>query len=250
MRIPRRETVKNQRGFTLMEMVITIVLLGIVGVMSVELIMPIIGGYTNARATDRLYNEAKFAVERIDRELRMAIPNTLRETDGGTGVQFGLLADAGYYSDSHADNDKIEVDSTMYGNLNINDNLSIYNTDSVNFYNGNRVYQLTNKLAANIIQLDSNLTPHSPSRRLYLLDAPVTFYHSGTQLLRSFDYGLGSNNFGTSGGDVLATRVESATFTYNPGSLSRNATLQIDLTMAEKDLHLDYSHQIHIRNVP
>lgn len=252
MRNAVHRMIKCQQGFTLMEMVITIILLGIVGVMSVQMILPIISGYNDARTTDQLYNEAKFAIERIDRELRMAIPNTVRTVASDTGVQFGLLADAAYYSDSPASNSQIEVDATMggAGGLTVGDQLSVYNTNPGNFYNSTRVYQVTAPPVANIVQLNRPLVPHSPSRRFYMLNTPVTFYHSGTQLLRSFGYGLGSVNYGTSGGDVLATKVQNATFTYSPGTLSRNAYLQINLTMSNGGLTLNYSHRIHIRNMP
>jgi len=243
-------TDRSQKGFTLIEMVVTMVILGIVAVMSVQLIMPIFRGYIDARVVDRLYNEAKFAVERMDRELRMAIPNTMRTVPGDTGVQFGLLADAAYYSKGPADKKQIEVDATMGALLAIGDKLSIYNTNPNKFYNENRVYQIAALPGGNIIELNKKLNKHSPDRRFYLLKFPVTFYHSGTQILRSFGYNLASADYGTSGGNVLATRVQSATFTYTPGSLNRNAYIDIELTMADGDITLNYSHQIHVRNMP
>ena len=241
---------RGQKGFTLIEIVVTLVILGIVAVMSVQLIMPIFQGYTDARVVDRLYNEAKFAVERMTRELRMSIPNTVRTVPGDTGVQFGLLADAAYYSKGPANKKQIEVDATMGALLSLGDKLSIYNTNPAHFYNSVRVYQIAALPGGNIIQLDKNLNQHSPNRRFYLLNSPVTFYHSGTQLLRNFGYNLANAEYGTSGGNVLATRVQSATFTYSPGSLHRNAYIDIELTMADGDITLDYSHQIHVRNMP
>jgi len=236
----------NNHGFTLIEMIVTLLILGIVAVMTVQLIMPIFRGYVDARVVDRLYNEAKFAVERMDRELRMAIPNTVRTVASDTGVQFGLLSNVAYYSEGPADRSQIEVLETLA----IGDQLSIYNTNPNKFYTGNRIYQVTNLPGGNIIELDKKLKKNSPDRRYYLINTPVTFYHSGTRILRNFGYAIANAEDGTSGGNVLATRVQSATFTYNPGSKFRNAYIDIELTMADGDITLDYSHQVHVRNMP
>jgi MSHA biogenesis protein MshO len=240
----------KEQGFTLIEMVVTLLVLGIVAAMTVQLILPIFHGYIDARAVDLLYNEAKFAVERMDRELRMSIPNTVRTVAGDTGVQFGSLDDAAYYSKGPTNKSQIEVDTTMGGLLSVGDKLSIYNTNPNKFYSDNRIYQITSLLSGNIIELNKKLKRNSPDRRYYLIKSPVTFYHSGNRLLRSFGYNIANTEYGTSGGNVLATRVQSATFTYNPGSQYRNAYIDIQLTMTEGDISLDYSHQVHIRNIP
>ncbi|PLX83701.1 MAG: hypothetical protein C0618_12315 [Desulfuromonas sp.] len=240
-------------GFTLVEMVVVIVLLGIVGAMTSQLILPLLTSYTESRVVDRLYGDAKFAVERIDREIRMSIPNSLRTVASDTGIQFGRLKDAAYYSDRPANNKHIELDATTYPTMAVGDQLSIYNTNPNQFYNGNRNYQIDTLLAGNVVELDRKPAPQSPLRRFYCFDlaqSPVTFYHSGTQLIRSFGYGLGGAIDGTAGGNVVATNVQSAAFSYDPGNMTRNATLKIDLTMAANGISLNYSHKIHIRNMP
>jgi len=249
----RQKSRKAQSGFTLIELVVTITLLGVVGMMGVQSILPIVRGYVDARIVDRLYNEAKFSVERMDRELRMAIPNTVRPVTDNTGIQFGKLKKAGYYSTGPADRSQIEILEP----LTINDQLSIYNTNPNFFYfdstkpTESRIYTIDSLLGGNILQLNNKLKKDSPNRRYYQIDTPVTFYYSDNKLLRNFNYSIDINEYGTGGdGNALATKVYSATFTYSPETMHRNAYIDIRLIMEEGDITLEYNHRIHVRNTP
>lgn len=59
------------RGFTLIEAVSTIVILGIVGGIASNLILTGADGYLDASTTSELHTEASIGLDRISRELRM-----------------------------------------------------------------------------------------------------------------------------------------------------------------------------------
>lgn len=106
---------KKQKGFTLIESIITIIIIGIVS----STVSLIIGNYLeNYDATSRrtmMQTSAQLAVERISREIRIALPNSVCIPDVSATnctptiiaakpirdkVFFIKIKDAGYYQDS------------------------------------------------------------------------------------------------------------------------------------------------------
>ena len=91
--------IRRQRGVTLVEMIVTIVILGIVaGMISLFVRVPV-EGYLDASRRARLTNVADLALRRMTHELRQALPNSVRVTTDGmvTYVEFMLTHEGGYY---------------------------------------------------------------------------------------------------------------------------------------------------------
>lgn len=65
------------RGFTLIEMVITIILLGIVGLFLGNIAGQAMGIYVDTTAREALIQQGRFLTERMSRELREAVPNSV-----------------------------------------------------------------------------------------------------------------------------------------------------------------------------
>lgn len=60
----------SRRGFTLIELIATIVVLSVLGTVSAGIIFTATDGYLSASTTATLHNEASLAMDRITRELR------------------------------------------------------------------------------------------------------------------------------------------------------------------------------------
>lgn len=92
----------RQQGFTLIEMITVIIVLGIVGIGLGGFIRGGFGIYSDASGRQQILNETRFAVERLNRELRSAIPNSLRlRYDAAAPVQCLQYVPAewvGYYT--------------------------------------------------------------------------------------------------------------------------------------------------------
>lgn len=69
---------KFNYGFTLMEMVLVIIILGIMSVGISGFISLSTQTYLNATNRDEIIGNARFAIERLSRELRDAVPNSIR----------------------------------------------------------------------------------------------------------------------------------------------------------------------------
>jgi len=76
----------NQRGFTLVEMIVVIVITGIIGgIVAVFLRSPVEGYVTSARRAE-MTDIADTALRRISRDLRSALPNSVRVTGTCSGT--------------------------------------------------------------------------------------------------------------------------------------------------------------------
>lgn len=82
---------KNARGFTLAEMVIVIVITGIIGAVVAVFIRAPVQGYVDMVARAELADEADTVVRRMSRDLRLALPNSIRVTTSATTVFLELL---------------------------------------------------------------------------------------------------------------------------------------------------------------
>jgi len=96
-------SLRRARGFTLVELVIVIVITGIIGGMVAVFIRVPVQGYIDATARANLADTADIATRRIARDLRLALPNSVRVSPDGRYLEL-LLTKAGgrYLSDDDA----------------------------------------------------------------------------------------------------------------------------------------------------
>ena len=84
-------TSSRQAGFTLVEMVIVIVITGIIAAVVAVFIRLPVQGYVDTAARAELADEADTAVRRLSRDLRLALPNSVRVTSTPAGQFLELL---------------------------------------------------------------------------------------------------------------------------------------------------------------
>ncbi|HEX9174268.1 MAG TPA: prepilin-type N-terminal cleavage/methylation domain-containing protein [Telluria sp.] len=93
----RRPARRAARGFTLIEAVIVIVIIGVIGaIVGVFIRMPI-QGYADSVARAEVTDEADLALRRIARDLRLALPNSIRVNADGSAIEFLLTKTGGRY---------------------------------------------------------------------------------------------------------------------------------------------------------
>ena len=92
MRSPRAAA-----GFSLIELVIVIVLIGVLATVSVALIRQPIDASADVQRRARLADAADQAMARISRDLRLALPNSIRTSADGRAIEMLIAPMAGRY---------------------------------------------------------------------------------------------------------------------------------------------------------
>lgn len=264
-------------GFTLLELVTVLALLGIALVGVSTLLGNMSGIYLQSAEREKLLGESRFVLERLNRELRDAVPNSLRvnNTAGWSCLEFvPFTAVARYRNIVLAPDTSSTMDVVSMGPFNpiAGQWLLVFPQQDVEIYAASAQKV---QLHASPLSNDGNAFTYrlqlaqafgfgaaSPARRLYLLDAPVSYCALGNEIRRYQGYALQSSQpvpgSGLSNGALMARNLVNnlntqPLFVLAPPALTRNSLVQIQLEMAaaqDAGTVLSYSHLVQVSNVP
>ena len=255
-------------GFTLIEMIIVIVILGILSVGSVRFISQTTQGVIDSAERQRVASIGIIAMEKMSRELREALPNSIRVDGSGECIEFVPIAGGSQYTDIPiltASTTVMAVNTGYSGSLDTTyDRVAVFPASLSQVYGGADPGPISSVISAmsdankETITLSSahQFLVDSPQRRFFIVKDPVTFCYSGGFLYRYKNYGFQST-MGTSrpstfagGREVLVNSLTSATFSYVSATLSRNGVVTINLALSEGGETQTLDYEVIIRNVP
>jgi MSHA biogenesis protein MshO len=244
----------NVKGVTLVELIVVIAITSIIGAMVAIFIRRPVEGYADAARRASLTDEADTALRRMTRDLRLALPNSVRVDASGQFVEYIETTGGGRYRaevNSGGTGNTLDfsaADSTfdVLGPVPVLGNhivvYNLYNTGAVsNAYSGdNRAVFSAASVSSPNITIASKLFPEaSPAKRFHVVSGPVTYGCTGGQLLRYSGYAYNTVQVapptGATTTAVLAANVDTTTadrcqFVYTAGALSeRIATISIVL---------------------
>lgn len=279
---PVTDNSRAQRGVTLVEMVVAIVVTGILVALTSMFLRNQITSYTDVALRADLADEADTAVRRIMRDFRSAVPNSLRGSasvvefvpmrDGGryraeAGTTAGLSATNHLDFSSSTDN-SFEVlgpgVTVQAGDLLVIQNLGIAGAD---FYAGDTRRALTSTgtgLATLTYTVGASQFPFSSAQsRFQVATTPVTYaFEAATRTLwRYSGYPIQSAQVTTIAGldalagvskAALATDVDVAnsSFSYTAAALSRNGIISVRLTLSRNGESVTLFQQANVFNSP
>ena len=270
MRVAR---LSAQSGFTLVEIIVSIVIIGILGVGITNFIGRSTQGLVDTADRQHLAAIAWLVSEKVSRELRDALPNSFRvNNSSGTGTcieYIPTLGGSNYLSVPTlvaADNFEVvpfpnytaaDVDSTL-------DRVAVYPSSLSGLYSlassgviSSRVNQLSAGTTANALTLELSsahrFLTDSPARRLYIVRPPAMFCFVGGFLNYYSGYGFQASMPASSGltPAVVANQLSNASFTYTPGTLSRAGVVTLSFDVVDAgDATQSIAQEIQVRNVP
>lgn len=254
------------QGFSLTEAIMVIVITGILaGMVAVFIRKPVEGFFDTARRA-ALVDAADTALRRISRDLRAALPNSVRVS--GTALEFLHVRSAGRYREQ-GPGDPLDFTSADSSFDVLGPPISVQSGDSVVVYNlgvtGSDAYEGTStsrRIAAafgaslaNVAITSATQFPFaSPARRFQVVDTPVSYVCAGNQMRRYSGYAiLPAQSVPPAGsGALIADKIATGgcSFAYATGPSQREALVTLNLALTDSGETVSLLYQVHVNNVP
>jgi MSHA biogenesis protein MshO len=278
------------KGFTLIELITVIIVLGVVSVGISGFIRTGVEIYTDNTERDQLLGESRFVIERLTREIRSAIPNSVRLRSNNSRttqcIEFIPAEWVSFYTslsvvpDTTAAATIVEFANNPVGfELKSGDFAIVYPTN--NELDNNDVYHLTNGKRKEIISCSdigddtgcdtaddpegtAKLTvagafkDHSPASRLYIARKTISYCarKSNRSIYRN-EADITEEQVIYSSGALMAENInndfgdiDESPFRLYEPTLSRNSLVHILLAFEHNEEIINYSSEVHVPNVP
>ena len=273
-----------QRGFTLIEMVMVIVIMGVIGSIVAVFMKAPINAYFDTARRAALTDVADTAVRRMARDIRKALPNSIlnpnnqclefipTRTGGRYRAEVDALGNGDILNFAAADasfnmlgrNNALPADQRIVQN----DVIAVYNlgipgADAYSQDNTATVTAAPSESGAPVettIAIASTLTAGnmlfplaSGSNRFHVIPngENVVAYvcnpitHELRRTARTFAGAACPTT-----GAILARNVGSCNFVYNGSDLQRNALVQLSITFTDSGETVSLYHEVHVDNTP
>lgn len=283
-----KRPVTQQQGFTLVELIMVIVLIGIIGGVLTMQLLPAIKSYLLVGQRAGLTHQSDTALRRIVTEVRSAVPNSLRlgsseclelvpTKDGGRYRMAPDVAVSGAaYLDHTIGYSSFDVLTSFQDAPRAGDSIVIGNQNPDDVYQGRytgKVKAVTThgnpRLGESLVELNDPLrTPPGYEAGRFVVvpaEAHVVTYvctnpgldaqGTGTGELRRITdtaFHATPNCGAGNAGAVLASKVAACAFTYSPnqGATQESGFAQFQLTLSDKGEAVTLTVGAHVDNVP
>jgi MSHA biogenesis protein MshO len=263
------KSIKRQAGFTLIELVTVIVILGILSVGLSSFVKFGAQIFVDATDRDKILSSARFAIERLNRELRGSVPNSVRVSASGACLEFAPIAHSFVYIDIPVSPETNSATVTLVPTNKLFTAVEANNYSVVVYpLNSDDVYQTQLNKVFPLKSGDFSSTPHiltfdnavgfkddSTTQRLFIMKRSVMYCReNNNQLMRYKVDGHDTNGIaiitdkGT--GVLMAEDLVAATFTVGEGSHLRNGTVGINFEFSRNNEVINFNNEVQVPNVP
>jgi MSHA biogenesis protein MshO len=273
-----------------MELIIVIIIMGVMSLGIAGFIKLSTQTYLNVTERDELLANARFSVERLNREVRNVLPNSMRVgniTKSGEVVgqclEFVPIITSTVYTDIAVPPEAVsktlavipfKVTSNLdYTCIDCGDVVMVYPLSDAEVYQDHsdtlgKGFSIENYPASNASEIELKqavtFSENSPTQRAYIINSPVSYCVDGTanNITRYTNYGFNAvqqlpPNIVSSPALKLSLMALNLSFDNNnlpfsitPASLRRNAVVQMQLNFTRDSEEVLFDNAIHINNIP
>ena len=267
---PLAHTLVKKAGFTLIEMIMAIVVLGIIGIGTANFITLGTEVYVDAVGRDQVVSQTRYAMERITRDIREALPNSVRVATDGTVncIEFVPIEASSTYVNvpvlPEASANTVVVVQPPAASVGAN-KIVVYPLNAADVYTpqaatGN-IFSYSGVVASGTgtetVTLDASVLfdADSPTSRYYLVADAVSYCAdtSTGELKRYGGYWPTANQLTPTlavTGVLMAENIAEDVFSYSGATLLANAVVQMTFNIDRLGEVIEFHHEVHLVNVP
>jgi len=248
-------------GFTLVELIAVIVILAILASVGAGFVVNTFKAYSATQNRAALINSARPALERMSRQLRGALPYSLRLAASGRCLEFVPIAAGGNYLNPVPDSANgapasglistapfsIDFGQALYLSIGALSSAEIYGVSP-----GSRASVAATSATQVQLSAAKIWARNSVNRRFYLLNKPQAFCLVGSDLRVYESQDINATDVDlTASFALMAQGVSAVTpFSISGASENRNSLVTINLSFAKGAESLAFSQQVMVHNVP
>ena len=277
---------KSMQGFTLVELVTVIVILGILAIMATAFVRFATQIYIDSSNRDELTASARFTMERLNREFRTALPNSIRVTTSGgrqcieyVPVEASVVyIDIPVFPESASNSVNIVSGNSDLDDISLN-KVIVYGLNSTEIYGTSNKTQVVSAITETIATTTGHeftltlsgsvhFAEDSPTKRLFFINDPVSYCLEDTQtginlthtesLTRHTGYGYDGNSMADNAGVVMANfvRIEGDSggynfpFTVTEATQTRNSIVLANFKFSRNSENIYFNNEMQVPNVP
>lgn len=268
----------KERGFTLIELVIAMLIMGVVSVFSITFITNSVGIYQQGKDREQLMSDVRFGIERLNREVRNAVPGSLRiediagnkEAASGACVRFWPIDTARRYTDINTGstettvsipaqglNVEVDKDWMIISPLDLDSSTQLCPDVDADY---NCAAKITKAPTEDNTSVPPQLVfsfPEKPqfslvsTKRVFFAKKQVRYCITPKKTLTRAEVAI-NDNF-PSGGVLMAEHISLGDFSKgsNEGEdADLYSQLTFNLTASKNNEHISFSHKIRLYNAP
>ena len=251
----------RSRGFTLVELIATMVILGIISVMTSKFIVNGFSFYVDATNIQKISTTANFVAEKMEKLIENSVPNSIVISETGKSITFVPIKGALGYTYipknplSAFDNKPVlYAVTTAFDSSNIKEDAYV----AFNNYGSNEEYYKVQNVTVNgnvtAVKIDASskkFTPGSERGRLYFVDGQnryITVKLENSQLVIIEHNG----NEATGTKNILARDVSDIRFSKVAGAFNQYGEIEIEYRFPYQNIAYEKSiyQRIGVANAP
>lgn len=239
----------KQHGFTLIELVISIIILAVIGIATSSYIATALTIYSNTSDQDAALSSSRFAMERLRRDILNALPNSLVVSTDKKCLTFMPIVDVTVYendmpispaSSTTATIAPFEKEGVINGLTNKNAGIYLLKESDLRT---DKVQQFTDVDGTTItFNGDISFSRGSPAKRIYIFDEPKSYYFNTAN---EFRYADSCNDIGS----LMASNIKGE-FEVEAPTLQRNGLAKVTFTLDFSGQDVPIEQTLHVNNVP